>query len=241
MTVLHDLLLQEQNVLLSKVGAADVLTHPDDKGDAVEFPWREAIDEWLPDRYCVGKGTVIDSKSARSQQIDLLIYDRQYSPHIFPVDDANVIVPAESVYAAFEIKPRLSKDQIEYASDKVNSVRALYRTSVPIEHAGGTFPAKVLHHIVGGLLTVGSDWSPALGDSFEQALAEIADEERRLDIGCAIKHAGWTADYEDALTSSRSEPEGALMFFLVQLFERLRSIGTVPAMDLDAYTRSIEA
>lgn len=57
-----------------------------------------------------------------------------------------------------------------------------------------------------------------------------------------MSHAGWEASYtDDGVQVAKSEPEAALMFFLLRLFRQLRSIGTVPAMDLDAYSRSIQA
>lgn len=52
---------------------------------------------------------------------------------------------------------------VAYSQEKVASVRRLQRTSLPIPHAGGTYPPKPLIPILGGLLTFESNWSPALG------------------------------------------------------------------------------
>jgi hypothetical protein len=237
---LHDLLLKQQNLLLEKTNAREVFDHPGAKGDAVEFPWREVIDEFLPDRYCVNKAFLLDSNGNASEEIDLVIYDRQFSPLLFEAGDQRYI-PAESVYAAFEIKPEVNRGYVLYAAEKVASVRRLHRTSVDIPHAGGIFAAKELPHIIGGLLTVDSGWSPAFGSPFEDALAE-ATEEGRLDIGCAVRAGGWEARYSDpGVSTTVSDPEAALMFFLLALFRHLRSAATVPALDLEAYGRSLEA
>ena len=45
---------------------------------------------------------------------------------------------------AFEAKQAINNNQVEYAQAKVATVRRLHRTSLPIPHAGGTFPPKAL-------------------------------------------------------------------------------------------------
>jgi hypothetical protein len=103
----------------------------------------------------------VDSEDAFSEQMDVVIFDRQYSPFIFRFQ-GQTIVPAESVYAVFEAKQSIDAGQVEYARKKVASVRRLRRTSLPIPHAGGTYPPRPLPKILGGLLTFESDWKPAL-------------------------------------------------------------------------------
>jgi hypothetical protein len=73
-----------------------------------------------------------------------------------------MIIPAESVYAAFEAKQAINASQVAYAQEKVSTVRRLFRTSLPIPTASGTVTAKKPAHILGGLLTFESDWSPGL-------------------------------------------------------------------------------
>lgn len=109
---------------------------------------------------------MVDSQGNFSQQIDVVIFDRQYSPFIFTYE-GEIIVPAESVYAVFEAKQTANAELVAYAQQKVASVRQLQRTSLPIPHAGGVYPPKALMPILGGLLTFESDWSPALGPSWK--------------------------------------------------------------------------
>lgn len=248
---LHDLLLAQQKILVERAGAADVFAHPGAKGDIVEFPWIDLVRQFLPERYCVNSAFILDSNGDSSDQIDLVIYDRQFSPLLFEIADQRYI-PAESVYAVFEIKPELNREHVLYAADKVASVRTLHRTSAEIKHAGGTFQAKPPQHIIGGLLAVRSGWNPAFGDPFEKALLD-SNERGRLDLGCALYAGGWDATYglgdsvtaapaiDPPVTTSVSEPEGALMSFLLALFRRLQAVGTVPAIDLAAYGRSLRS
>lgn len=92
---------------------------------------------------------MVDSKGTFSQQIDVVVFDRQYSPFIFNYED-QTIIPAESVYAVFEAKQAINAAQIAYAQAKVASVRQLHRTSLPIPFAYGTYPAKPLIPILTG-------------------------------------------------------------------------------------------
>lgn len=96
--------------------------------------------------------------------MDVVVFDRQYSPFIFNFKAAK-IVPAESVYAVFEAKQTMDAGLLTYAKSKIASVRRLKCTSLPIPHAGGEFPAKPSIHILGGMLSLESEWSPPLGDS----------------------------------------------------------------------------
>lgn len=76
-------------------------------------------------------------------------------------------IPAESVYAVPEVKQDLTKEQIEYAGEKIASVRRLRRTSAEFMHATGrsrTTPKPIL----GGIVTYESGWSPPLGDDTER-------------------------------------------------------------------------
>ena len=140
------------------------------------------LETYLPKRYQAAKAHVVDSLGNFSQQIDVVIFDRQYSPFIFTYEN-ETIIPAESVYAVFEAKQTADTRLIAYAQEKVASVRRLHRTSLPIPYAKGVYPAKPLIPILGGLLTFESEWSPALGPSFEKALAaDLGDG--KLDIGC---------------------------------------------------------
>ena len=79
----------------------------------------------------MAKAFVIDSTDTTSQQLDIVIYDRQYTPLIIN-QDGTLVIPAESVYAVFEAKQSIDASQVDYAAKKIASVRALHRTSLPI-------------------------------------------------------------------------------------------------------------
>jgi hypothetical protein len=214
-----------------KIGR-DSLAHPTDKGDASEAAWLSMLGNYLPKRYQAARAHVIDSEGNSSRQIDVLIFDRQYSPFIFKIE-GGTYVPAESVYAVFEVKQTINSSHISYAQDEVASVRELHRTSLPIPHAGGTYPPKTLSAILGGLLTFESEWKPPLGDSLLNALDP--NHSYRLDLSCVASHGLFSCDAEGNYTIS-PQPKAATAF-LFELIARLQSMATVPMIDVRAYAR----
>lgn len=210
--------------------------HPGTKGDASEAVWLELLQTYLPKRYSATTAHVVDSSGAFSEQIDVVVFDRQYSPFIFQYQ-GQTIIPAESVYAAFEAKQAINASQVAYAQNKVASVRRLHRTSLPIPHAGGVYPAKPLQHILGGLLTFESDWSPGLGDPLLKALAD-GPADGKLDLGCVAAHGLFSCDAGDCgVLTPIAKPATA---FLFELIARLQEIATVPMIDVRAYARWLE-
>jgi hypothetical protein len=140
----------------------DAFEHSGTKGDASEHVWLEFLKTYLPERYCAERAHVVDSNGAFSQQIDVVVFDRHYSPLIFKYE-GQIILPAESVYAVFEAKQSINATYVGYAQKKAESVRGLYRTSLPIPHAGGTFEPRPLTRILGGILTLKATGPPRLG------------------------------------------------------------------------------
>jgi hypothetical protein len=210
------------------------LGHPGAKGDASEDVWLELLKTYLPQRYQAAKAYVVDSKGMFSDQIDVVVFDRQYSPFIFHYQD-QTIIPAESVYAVFEAKQTINASLVEYAKKKVASVRRLYRTSLPIPYAKDVYPAKPLIPIIGGILAFESDWSPAFGLPLQNALNN-GDPDGTLDLGCIAAHGYFCLDSSTGTYEivPKGKPATA---FLLKLISQLQFSGTVQMMDVQAYAQ----
>jgi len=185
--------------------------------------------------YPLDRPKSLDSKGTLSDQIDVVVFDRQYSPFIFDFQGQSII-PAESVYAVFEAKQTVNASLVQYARDKVASVRKLHRTSLPIPHAGGTYEPKQLTNILGGILTLDSDWKPALGKPFSKAIAKNTGDDL-LDIGCVASHGIFRrvgAGFEVTPTNK------AATAFLLELVAQLQELATVPMIDIRAYAKWID-
>lgn len=235
-THIDDLFTSFQDRLHASLNVArGVIGHAATKGDACEADWAGMLGTHLPSRYSVSKAFVVDSAGAISDQLDVVVYDRQYSPLLFQHGTC-LYIPAESVYAVFEIKQDLSREHVLYAGDKIASVRRLRRTSTAIPHAGGTFTPRPPNPILGGLLTTASGWAPGLGDPLIEALGALP-KDHRIDLGCALDAGGFEAEWTDGglRTVNASEAPRALVWFFLRLLARLQALGTVTAMDISQY------
>lgn len=222
----------QKELTLKLENAAQSIAHATTQGNVTEGHWLEVLRSYLPNRYEVASAIVVDSKGARSEQIDIVIYDPHFTPALLDQNQHRYI-PAEAVYAVFEVKPHFDKANVEYAAKKVASVRRLKRTSAPILHAGGAYPPKAPFPIVAGLLALRSDWADGLGVAFQGCLPEGNEG---LDCGCALEHGAFDT-FNDSRALEIVPREGALIYFLFRLLSKLQSLGTVPAIDWTAYAR----
>jgi hypothetical protein len=215
--------------------ARTVLQHPSTKGDASQAVWVDLFRKYLPRRYACASVHVADSVGRFSDQIDVAIYDRQYSPFILSFKGQQ-IVPAESVYAVFEAKQTVNNGLIKYAKKKAASVRRLTRTSLPIPTAGGMLAAKEPKQIIAGVLALDSDWRPPLGKSFRNALDAKVDS-NILDIGCIATHGWFARSGNDYKIHSG---DNAVSRFIFELIAQLQTVATVPMIDVRAYARWLD-
>ncbi len=234
---LHGAFYGKQDVLrcLLETGRK-IATHPGAKGDGSELRWKEMLSAFLPKRYQVSKGFVVDSAGTRSEQIDVIIHDQFFSPLLWE-DGGHMYVPAESVYAVFEVKQDHSLEHITAAGQKAASVRRRLRTEGEFGWLKG-IAKKSLFIPLAGLLTVDSVWHPAFGDPFYKALGSLSKYEH-LDIGCALKQGNWDLeDHTNPRNAQLSVPEAALISFCMHLLYRLQKMGTVGGLDYGAYERN---
>lgn len=246
----------------------EFIQHPGSKGDSLENTWIEWLRNYLPSRYSVDKAFVIDSDGQLSDQIDIVIYDCWFTPFVFNQDGTKYI-PAEGVYAVFEVKPDIKgsvekMSYIEYASKKIESVRKLKRTSTSMINSGCTKSARPLTKIIGGILCSTNSYTDR--DDNKTIKSHLSDMKGfgGIDCGCIIDYGSFVVDYEgeedtslsapeqfeDRIQSyysqrkvnsiSFSQPQNSLVTFFMQLTRYLQqAIGTVPAIDMNIYLSSI--
>ncbi len=214
-----------------------IIQHPTTKGDVTELEWIDMLSAYLPKRYCAERAFVIDSKGSVSEQIDIVIFDRQYSPFILRQNGVTYI-PAESVYAVIEVKQDLARKNNEYAQKKALSVRKLHRTSVPIQHAGGSFKPKVPARILAGIVTLDGRLAKS-----EQVRLSNTTEENILNFGCSLigktsfsfpQFHPWDVN-DKPYNMKHVVDDNSLVNFFMNLLAELQKIGTAPAIDINAY------
>lgn len=244
---LHGAYAAKERELTAKLGLGGHLTdHGTIVGTGTEHGWYGFLTGFLPRRYGVATGKVVDSAGHQSEQIDLIVYDAFYSPLLFVVADAT-FVPAESVYAVFEVKQTLNKEHLDAAASKADSVRRLHRTSALIPNQFGRKDLrKDLNDlpILAGILTSGSEWSTPYHDVLRPHL-EAQSLSGAIDLGCALGDGSFDTE-RDPVSAGRglrelsvSVPDRSLSYFTMRLLHKLQQLGTVGAIDYEAYAEPL--
>lgn len=229
-----------QEAMQSKLSLArSVNTHNGEMGEAAEEKWRKFLRKYLPQRYKVDKAMIVDHTGSVSDQIDIVIYDAQYSYFIFEHENIKYI-PSEAVYAVIEVKQSINKRYINYACEKAYSVRKLIRTSAPIYTAGGVLDPKEPPRIFAGIIALESEWKDPLGVNLINSLTN-KDELHIIDFGCTLKHGSFWLNDTQNLDIVKSVPEEGLMFFFLELLRHLQTLATVPAIEIDKYEKALRS
>jgi len=235
---------KETALRASFLAIRDVTSHGTTIGDQTEADWVGLIRDFLPTRYAVGPIFAVDHHGNLSEQIDAAVYDTHYSPQWFGAAGGVRFVPVESIYAVFEVKPEFNSAYLRAARQKVSSVRKLERTSQVVVHKGGKYEAVDIEikPVIGGILTMRKglddpaqklkDTQPAPGDH------------EFLNIGICLDHFAF--DYTPSAAGSKVETELAtrsdgdqLIHFCIRLFRQLQAVGTVPAVDMTKYEKTV--
>lgn len=258
-----------QNQMTSQLNTTrEFITHPGSKGDALENAWIEWLRKYLPNRYSVDKAIIIDHEGSISHQIDIVIYDNWFTPFIFTQDGFHYI-PAEGVYAIFEVKPDIQgnvgeKSYIEYAAEKIESVRVLKRTSTNMINSGFKLPPRAFTKIIGGILTSTNSFTHKDNNTIEEHLKKHKGF-KGIDIGCMADYGSFYVGYNGLEDITLKDPkdfekryndyyrnrninkiifsdsDNSMVSFFLQLTRYLQqAIGTVPAIDLNAYSKAID-
>lgn len=239
---IRDLLLAKQAEMEAALSANRmIMPHEGEKGAAAELRWREMLSLYLPRRYSVSSGFVVDHGSGVSEQIDIIVHDAQYSPFLFQAG-TSCFVPAESVYAIFDAKQDITKAMIDATGEKVASVRRLKRTSGKIHHNAGVSDGKdpAKQHILGGILAVTAKWKDPFGHSFQKALRGLQPG-HHLDLGVALSHGAFEVGVAPADGVITYEKATALVGFFMALMRKLQPLATALAMDLDVWSEELRS
>jgi len=80
-------------------------------GEAREEAIRQVLDDFLPEAFGVARGFIFSSDSERSNQTDLVIYDKLWSRPFYGQNNSKFFA-VESVYATIEVKTNLDRSDI---------------------------------------------------------------------------------------------------------------------------------
>lgn len=118
-----------KGILLSLKSEVDLINqifyHQGIKGEGNENVLRDLLIKFIPKKYGVSSGIVIDSKGNQSKQCDIIIYDNWNYPEILSLTSVKLF-PVEFVYAVIEVKTTLTKEESLIAIENIKSVKNLY-------------------------------------------------------------------------------------------------------------------
>ena len=100
------------------------INHMGELGASREELLKSYIKQFLPEKFKVGRGIIVDSDERQSRQQDFIIYDAFNSPAALLMDSVQVL-PIESVYCTIEVKSTLNKAELSKCVENIKSVRTL--------------------------------------------------------------------------------------------------------------------
>jgi hypothetical protein len=119
-----------------------LLGHPGLKGAGNEAILRDLIKRFIPKKYDVDTGVIIDRTGRQSKQCDVVIYDALSYPALLSLTSVHLF-PVDIVYATIEIKTTLDSEKAQLALDNIRSIRELTLSAIPfaVAEPGGS-PAE---------------------------------------------------------------------------------------------------
>ena len=144
------------------------------KGELREYAiFERFLKPYLPSRYAIGSGIVVNSRGEQSRQQDLVIYDDFYSPKLLDAE-SNKIFFVESVFSVLEVKSTLDKPAI---SDIVKKSMSLWSLSREDNAAITLVPGFIIPGIASPILCVGIGYeSPLALKDMPAIIREIRDK-----------------------------------------------------------------
>lgn len=124
-SVLHQYYEGITSQLRSEVDFINALfQHQGVKGAGNEAALRDLLARYIPKRFGVGTGIVIDRHGDTSRQCDIIIYDTFLYPSLLSLTSTHLF-PVDFVYATIEVKTTLTSQSTSEAKENIASVRRL--------------------------------------------------------------------------------------------------------------------
>ena len=105
------------------------IKHMGERGSSREEILLRYLKKYIPIKYEMNNGVIIDGTGEQSRQQDIIIYDSFNSPVLLNMQ-ATKMVPIESVFSVIEVKSSLNKTEISKCVNNVSSVKSLVKDSL---------------------------------------------------------------------------------------------------------------
>lgn len=211
---------------------------------------------YLPPRLGIGRGEIIDIENKHSRQMDIILYDDLNTPIPYE-EQSGIIIFNELVFAVFEVKSNLDRNELENSFSKTKSAKQLekraYVSGYPPRPSYGMYGKQFDHFpTLGGAIAFDSINLETLGrnlvllDLYEDKSEQI-DSIVVLDKGLITNYDSKNEKYMFTPTPNTSrvyittEQEGsALLFFYLLLFSFLTQAKLTKPFDPTRYIQKID-
>jgi len=109
-------------------GLTSLIEHKGAKGTAHEDIIRQFLSDYLPEAFEIGTGEIVNLSGNRSDQTDLIIFDRLNCPKLVQAGDIRVY-PAEGVLAVIEVKSTLDSDSLVDSIENIIHAKELKKSA----------------------------------------------------------------------------------------------------------------
>jgi hypothetical protein len=194
------------------------ISHAGERGKQREYALTTFLKKYLPRRYSLGTGQIIDCQGQISKQCDIVIYDAFNCPLLL-AEEGYQVFPAEAVFGVIEVKSTLDANMILSSAQNIQAVKTLHRKE-PI--AGIVFAYRSKYKKEPKIQGV--------ANALRRTNNSIPPKER-IDLVCVLAdgilshHKGapdWGKDDEDALVVFLDIRSSILLAFLHHLTSILR-------------------
>ncbi len=118
------------------------IKHMGERGNEREQGLKCFLENYLPSRYAITTGEIVDREGNTSRQCDLIIYDRLNHPLLLAGKNVRILL-AESVFAVIEVKSVLTSTELKDSVEKIKWLKELKRDSNPIPGVVFAYKASV--------------------------------------------------------------------------------------------------
>jgi len=156
---------------------SSLISHPAEKGKYMEAILKSVIAKFLPRKYSIGTGFIINHKKEVSTQIDIIIYDNSF-PVLFSEGDF-VVVLAKSVKAIVEVK-----SSIENTPDLIEIIKKSEENAKKIQVDFAALNDKLFNGIFAYKCDLGfQTLKDSLGDFFNFSECSIFTKVSNISLG----------------------------------------------------------
>lgn len=152
---------------------AQLVAHEGERGRENEAVLERILAGFVPQRYGIGSGLLIDSNDSYSRQTDIVLFDQSDEPRMF-AQTTQLLFPVENVLASIEVKTTLRGSDITDCFGKARDLRKL--------HPCRTHPDGTSHP----LFVILAYRAGQLPETIIEKLSS-AEPEERPDLVCVIE------------------------------------------------------